>query len=125
MHGGAWAPQIEALSGRFQCLSFDNRGLGQSQPLGARLTVEQMAEDALALMDAQGWASAHLIGHSMGGLIALQGALSARARVLSLSLLCTFARGTTPRDLRQECCGPGSARASGPGRSDAELSSKS
>lgn len=93
VHGPAWVPQIDALAKNYQCLSFDNRGLGRSQPLGSRLSVEQMAEDTLALMDAQGWPTAHLIGHSMGGLIALHIALSARARVKSLSLLCSFPRG--------------------------------
>jgi pimeloyl-ACP methyl ester carboxylesterase len=93
VHGGAWAPQISALAPHYECLWFDNRGLGRSQPLGTRLTLEQMAEDTLALMDAQGWASAHLVGHSMGGLIALHAALSARERVRSLSLLCSFPHG--------------------------------
>jgi pimeloyl-ACP methyl ester carboxylesterase len=67
--------------------------MGRSQPSGDRLTIEQMAEDTIALMDAQGWTSAQLVGHSMGGLIALHVALSARERVRSLSLLCSFARG--------------------------------
>lgn len=93
VHGGAWAPQISVLQTNYECLSFDNRGMGGSHPVGADLTIEQMAEDTLALMDAQGWASAHLVGHSMGGLIALHVALSARDRVRSLSLLCSFARG--------------------------------
>jgi 3-oxoadipate enol-lactonase len=52
-----------------------------------------MAEDALVLMDVEGWDSAHVIGHSLGGLVALHLALSARSRVRSLTLLCTFARG--------------------------------
>jgi pimeloyl-ACP methyl ester carboxylesterase len=93
VHGGAWAPQINVLAAHYECLSFDNRGMGGSQPLGARLTIEQMAEDTLALMDAQGWESAHLVGHSMGGMIALHVALSARNRARSLSLLCSFPRG--------------------------------
>jgi pimeloyl-ACP methyl ester carboxylesterase len=93
VHGSAWAPQVDALAARYECLSFDNRGLGRSQPLGARVTVEQMARDTMALMDAQGWASAHLAGHSMGGLIALHVALSAPERIRSLSLLCSFPRG--------------------------------
>jgi pimeloyl-ACP methyl ester carboxylesterase len=60
---------------------------------GASLTVDQMADDAVAVLDALGWARAHVVGHSLGGLIALNLALRARARVRSLALLCTFARG--------------------------------
>ncbi len=102
VHGECWRPQVDALAPRYRCLWFDNRGMGRSQPLGGRLTVEQMADDALALMDAQGWESAHVIGHSMGGLIALELALRAPQRARSLALLCTFARGAdatalTPR----------------------------
>ena len=93
VHGSGWGPQVEALSARYRCLSFDNRGLGLSQPRGAAISVDQMAEDALALMDAQEWDSAHIVGHSLGGLIAQHLALSARSRVRSLSLLCTFSRG--------------------------------
>ena len=93
VYGDGWMPQIDALADRYQCVSFDNRGMGRSQPPGCRIRVEQMAEDATALMDALGWDSAHVVGHSLGGLIALHLALSARPRVRSLSLLCTFARG--------------------------------
>jgi pimeloyl-ACP methyl ester carboxylesterase len=93
LHGDGWLPQVNGLSDRYRCLTFDNRGMGRSQPVGAPITVEQMAEDALALMNAQGWKSAHLVGHSLGGAIALQLALLEPTRVRSLSLLCTFACG--------------------------------
>jgi pimeloyl-ACP methyl ester carboxylesterase len=103
VHGNGWLPQIAGLMHTCRCLSFDNRGMGRSQPaanpsdpmlpFGAPITVEQMTEDTLAIMDAAGWPSAHVIGHSLGGLIALHMALSARQRVQSLSLLCTFADG--------------------------------
>jgi pimeloyl-ACP methyl ester carboxylesterase len=93
VHGGAWKPQMDSLSENYECLAFDNRGLGQSQPIGCPLTIQQMAEDTLALMDALGWQSAHVVGHSMGGLIALGVALQARERVRSLALLCSFPRG--------------------------------
>jgi pimeloyl-ACP methyl ester carboxylesterase len=91
--GDAWRPLVDGLAGSYRCLTFDNRGLGASQPQGGALTVEQMADDARALLDAQGWESAHVVGHSLGGPIALALALAARPRVRSLSLLCTFARG--------------------------------
>lgn len=91
-----WHPQVETLSSRFRCLCFDNRGFGASQPFDGALTVESMAEDVLALLDAQGWPSAHVVGHSLGGLVALYLARRARERVRSLSLLCTFASGAVP-----------------------------
>ncbi|MBN8614110.1 MAG: alpha/beta fold hydrolase [Deltaproteobacteria bacterium] len=94
LHGRGWAPQIDALEARFRCLSFDNRGMARSQPVAETLTIPLMAADVIALMDREGLTKAHLVGHSMGGLIALATALEHRARVLSLSLLNTFARGS-------------------------------
>ena len=94
-----WRPQSEALSARFRCLCFDNRGFGESQPFEGELTVEAMAEDALALMDAQGWRSAHVMGHSLGGLVAQYVAGKVPSRVRSLSLLCTFPTGAIPTRL--------------------------
>lgn len=93
VHGDGWLPQVEAFSDRFACITFDNRGLGRSQPADPKLSVEQMADDALAILDACGIESAHVVGHSLGGLIALQLALAKRSRVRSLALLCTFSRG--------------------------------
>ncbi|RKH13220.1 alpha/beta fold hydrolase, partial [Corallococcus sp. CA047B] len=94
-----WRPQVRGLASRFHCLCLDNRGFGASQPLGEALTLELMAQDVLALMDAQGWASAHVVGHSLGGLVALYVARRARERVRSLALLCTFASGAVPTRL--------------------------
>lgn len=101
-YGTSPNPQVEILQRHYTCLSFDNRGIGASQPVGRPLTVDLMAADALALMDRAGFVSAHVVGHSLGGLIALQLALTAKPRVRSLSLICTFARGSdatgmTPR----------------------------
>jgi pimeloyl-ACP methyl ester carboxylesterase len=86
-------PLVDILAKQYTCLTFDNRGIGASQPAALPISVEQMAADVLAIMDHAGWPSAHILGHSLGGLIALQIALMARSRVRSLSLLCTFARG--------------------------------
>lgn len=91
IHGYGWRPQIDELRAEYQCLSFDNRGMFSSMPVGARVTIEQMAEDARILMDTVGWETAHVVGHSLGGVIALELALSAPQRVRSLALMCTAA----------------------------------
>lgn len=93
MAGVAWQPQVRALRERHRVASFDNRGLGGSAPLVGALSIERLAEDALALMDELAFERAHVVGHSMGGVIAQELALRAPERVLSLALLCTFARG--------------------------------
>ena len=92
--GEGWRPQMEVLARDYTVVAFDNRGLGQSTvATGGRVTVEDMAADALALMDAERAEHFHVVGHSMGGLIAQAMALRAPQRVRSLALLCTFVRG--------------------------------
>jgi pimeloyl-ACP methyl ester carboxylesterase len=91
--GSGWRPQVEALSDAHELVSFDNRGIGGSTREPGRLTIEDMAADALALMDAAGIERFHLAGHSIGGLVAQQVALVAPQRVKSLAFLCSFARG--------------------------------
>jgi hypothetical protein len=71
VHGDGWNPQVERLGSDFTCLTFDNRGMGRSIPAGGPITVGQMADDARALLDAEGWASAHVVGHSLGGLASI------------------------------------------------------
>jgi pimeloyl-ACP methyl ester carboxylesterase len=116
VHGPGWGPQIDACADRYRCVSFDNRGMGRSQPLPALLTVEQMADDALAVLDAVGADSAHVVGHSLGGLVALQLALTARDRVKSLALLCTFADGRAAAPLTTRMCWLGTRTRVGPRR---------
>jgi pimeloyl-ACP methyl ester carboxylesterase len=54
LHGDGWLPQTLELTSRFQCVTFDNRGMGSSQPAGCEITVAQMAQDTLAVMHAAG-----------------------------------------------------------------------
>jgi aminoacrylate hydrolase len=91
--GEAWRPQIDGLADRYSLISFDNRGIGGSLIRDGRLTIDDMAADALAIMDAEGITHFHVAGHSMGGVIAQAVALAAPERVKSLAFLCTFARG--------------------------------
>jgi len=88
-----WRPQIEGLRDRFCLIAPDNRGIGQSENRDGHLSIEAMADDALAIMDAEGIERFAVVGHSMGGLIAQAVACKAPERVTSLALLCTFARG--------------------------------
>ncbi len=91
--GRGWLPQIEGLAAAFRILTLDNRGTGGSPRGTVPLTIERMAADAVAVADAEGLGRFHLMGHSMGGLIAMDVALRFRARIKSLALLCTFADG--------------------------------
>jgi aminoacrylate hydrolase len=97
--GNGWQPQVESLSPLFMMLTLDNRGIGNSSRGDRAVTIERMAADALAIADAERLDRFHLIGHSMGGLIAQEVALTARHRVKSLALLCTFADGARATSL--------------------------
>jgi aminoacrylate hydrolase len=94
--GRAWSPQTNDLERDYRCISFDNRGLGASRGDTRGLTVEHMARDALGLLDALKIERAHVVGHSLGGVIAQRLALIAPERIASLAFMCTFAGG---RDL--------------------------
>ena len=98
MIGEGWRPQIDELRERYTVLWIDNRGIGQSVMTSGPLRIEDMAADVLAVADVERLQEFHLVGHSMGGLIAQKVALMAPSRVLSLSLLCTFLKGSQGAD---------------------------
>ncbi len=91
--GRGWSPQVKELSEKFQAITFDNRGIGQSVNRSGDLTIESMVTDTVALLDHLQLKSAHIVGHSMGGTIAQEFAIQHPERVKSLSLLCTFSQG--------------------------------
>jgi aminoacrylate hydrolase len=79
---GYWAPNIPALAERFRVIAYDHRGIGRSdRALPEAVTIGDLGADMLALMDALGIARAHLIGHAIGGLAALEAARAAPGRV--------------------------------------------
>ncbi len=94
--GAGWGPQVEGLCDGYRLVAVDNRGI-DGAVLPGPLTIEDMAADALAIMDElrarERIDKFHLVGHSMGGVIAQALALAAPARVQSLAFLCTFAQG--------------------------------
>ena len=92
-----WEPQIEDLCRDFHICSFDNRGIGKTDTPPPPYSMPRMAQDTLGLMDHLGWADAHVVGFSMGGMIAQHLALSAPERVRTLSLISTHAGGWTAR----------------------------
>eukprot|EP00850_Spirogloea_muscicola_P012675 SM000083S22722 [mRNA] locus=s83:109283:112005:+ [translate_table: standard] len=87
--GAPTSPPEPGRQSRRQCCAFDNRGVGRSSmPKDKSLyTTEIMARDAIALMDHLRWDRAHVVGHSMGGMIASKIATLAPDRVSSLALL--------------------------------------
>jgi pimeloyl-ACP methyl ester carboxylesterase len=85
-----WFRLVPALAERYRVIRVDNRGAGHTGDVpGAPYTVETMAADCLAVLDAAGLQAAHVVGISMGGLIAQELALTAPERVLSLCLTAT------------------------------------
>jgi len=87
-----WALQRMAFGRTYRCYSFDNRGVGQSDVPPGPYDLERMALDAVAVLDAEGIARAHVMGASMGGVIAQILAVRNPERVRSLVLACTACR---------------------------------
>ena len=86
----AWFRQVPALAEHHRVLRVDNRGAGATGLApGAPYTVETMTEDCLAVLDAAGAERAHVVGISMGGLMAQELGLAHPDRVLSLTLMAT------------------------------------
>lgn len=85
-----WFRQVPALSEHYRVIRVDNRGAGHTGDVpGAPYTVETMAADCLAVLDAADVQTAHVVAISMGGLMAQEIALTAPQRVRSLCLLAT------------------------------------
>jgi 3-oxoadipate enol-lactonase len=89
---GTWAYQVPALlDAGFRVLTFDNRGIGRTEKPAGPYSSELLADDAKALVDELGIEKFHLMGVSMGGMIAQAYALKHGGDLLSLTLACTYA----------------------------------
>ncbi len=96
MHGATmdhrmFNAQVEALAPQYRVLSWDARGHGQSQPIGAGFSLQSCAEDMLAILDAHGVERAVLCGQSLGGYIAQHLYRLAPQRVQAMIII-----GSTP-----------------------------
>ena len=89
-HG--WDMQRFPLSLKYRVIALDNRGAGRSDKPFGHYTLEQMADDAIAVLDDVGVERAHVVGASMGGAIAQIVGLKYPHRVNSLTLACTACR---------------------------------
>jgi len=89
-----WEPVVEPLARSFDVLLFDNRGIGESDVPQGPYTAAEMAGDAVQVLDEAGVARAHVVGTSLGGVIAQELALEYPERVRKLVLACTTPGGT-------------------------------
>ncbi len=88
---------LAPLRERFDVIAYDHRGVGASSRLDGPITIGDMAQDAAWLLDALGVGSAHILGISMGGMIAQDLVLARPDLVRTLVIGCSY------------CGGPGSA----------------
>jgi pimeloyl-ACP methyl ester carboxylesterase len=86
-------PFLQLLRKDFDVIAYDHRGVGASTPLDGPVTTSQMAEDAVALLAALELDDVHVLGISMGGMIAQELALAHPQRVRTLTLGCTYCGG--------------------------------
>ena len=97
-----WKPQLPAFKKQYQVITFDNRGVGKSDKPKGPYSPKIMSEDTIKLMDFLNVTKAHVLGHSMGGLIAQEIAINYPERVMKLILASTwayqdnYANGITP-----------------------------
>ena len=86
----AWMFQIPDFAKQYRVIAFDNRGVGRSSKPAGPYTIHEMADDTLGLLDALKIDKAHVVGVSMGGMIAQELVLRNPERVRALVLACTY-----------------------------------
>jgi 3-oxoadipate enol-lactonase len=87
-----WEPVADALAERFRVVLLDNRGIGESEAPAGPYTAAEMADDVVRVLEEAGIERAHVVGTSLGGMIAQELALRTK-RVERLVLVCTTPGG--------------------------------
>lgn len=95
-----WVLNIDAIAARYRTLAMDLPGCGGSTKIPMS-SLEMYTDNLVRLLDTQGLESAHIVGHSFGGLVALGLALEHPGRVRTLSLLSTAGFGPTTTNFRK------------------------
>jgi 3-oxoadipate enol-lactonase len=88
---GMWDPQVPALTEHFRVVRYDTRGHGRSPAPDGDSTIDDLADDVVALLDRLGVTEAHVVGVSIGGMTALRLAARDPQRVATLAVLCSSA----------------------------------
>jgi 3-oxoadipate enol-lactonase len=88
---------LSALERDFELVLYDHRGVGRSSADEGPFTIAGLAADAAGLLEGLGIERAHVLGISMGGMVAQELALTAPERVLTLTLGCTYCGGPEAR----------------------------
>lgn len=96
-HGDAWDRQIAALSCEYHVVAPDLRGHGETTVTPRPYAMSTLAEDVAGVINGLGLEACHVVGHSLGGMVALQLALDARDLVRSLILVNSTAFGDGSR----------------------------
>jgi 3-oxoadipate enol-lactonase/4-carboxymuconolactone decarboxylase len=86
-----WEPMMPALTARYRCLRYDTRGHGGSGASPAAITIDDLADDLVGILDALGIDRAHIAGLSLGGMTGQSVAARYPERVASLTLIATAA----------------------------------
>ncbi len=97
----AWFFQTQVFRKYYKVIIFDNRGIGKSGRPSEPYTIRTMADDVIGLMDYLNIDKAHVLGLSLGGLVAQEIAISYPGRVIKLVLGSTFA-GSELNDVHPE-----------------------
>lgn len=92
--GASWLPIVPLLEEHFRLILIDNRGAGRTRCPLDTVTIENMGEDGLALLDHLDIERAHIMGHSMGAMVALRIANQAPQRVARLVAMSAGTAGT-------------------------------